>query len=96
MTETTFTPGPWHRDGFNLAAIIRLKYPKEHPECKHIGGTYETIARCEGDNWNANSCLIAAAPDLLEAAKEMLAAWNKRKAVDATRLAKAVAKAEGK
>lgn len=61
---TKHTPGPWHRDGFDLAAIIRLKFPIGHPECKHISGTYETIARCDGENWDANARLISASPDL--------------------------------
>lgn len=42
-----------------------------HPECKHTSGTYETIARCEGENWKANARFIVTAcnnyNDLLEA-----------------------------
>jgi hypothetical protein len=61
------TPGPWHRDGQNLSSIIRCVTPKGHPDAKHVCGDYEVIARCEGDNWEANARLIAAAPDMLEA-----------------------------
>lgn len=61
------TSGPWHRDGFNLAAIIRCVVPKGRADARHLSGDYETIARCEGDNWDANSRLIETAPELLEA-----------------------------
>lgn len=37
------------------------------PWAKHVCGDYETIARCDGDNWKANARLIAAAPDLIDA-----------------------------
>lgn len=69
MSESKHTAGPWHQDGHNLSAIIRCTVPRGHPDAKHTCGDYETVARCEGDNWAANARLIAAAPDLLEALK---------------------------
>lgn len=60
------TPGPWHRDGFSLSTIIRCTVPRGHPDAKHTCGDYEVIARCEGDNWDANARLIEMAPELLE------------------------------
>ena len=70
MSETKHTAGPWHQDGHNLSAIIRCTVPRGHPDAKHTCGDYETVARCEGDNWAANARLIASAPDLLEALAE--------------------------
>lgn len=61
------TPGPWALDGHNLSAVIRCTVPRGHPDAKHVCGDYETIARCDGDNWKANARLIAAAPDLIDA-----------------------------
>lgn len=66
MAEIRHTPGPWHQDGHNLSSVIRCTVPRGHPDAKHTCGDYETIARCEGDNWSANARLIAAGPDLLE------------------------------
>lgn len=64
---TKHTPGPWALDGHNLSAVIRCTVPRGHPDAKHVCGDYETIARCEGDNWKANARLIAATPDMREA-----------------------------
>lgn len=61
------TPGPWVLDGHNLSSIIHCVKERGNPEAKHLCGDYETIARCEDENWKANARLIAAAPDLLEA-----------------------------
>lgn len=61
------TPGPWVRDGFCLSTIIRCTAERGSPEAKHLCGDYEVIARCDGNNWDANARLIAAAPDLLHA-----------------------------
>jgi hypothetical protein len=44
-------------------------------QCR-LTGTYETITRCEGDNWEGNACLIAAAPELLEALEKALDELN--------------------
>ena len=62
------TDGPWVLDGHNMSSIIRCTVPRGHPDAKHTCGDYETIADCKGDNWKANARLIAAAPELLEAA----------------------------
>lgn len=62
-----WTPGPWHLDGHNLSSVIRCTVPRGHPDAKHVCGDYETIARCEGDNWKANARLIAAAPEMRQA-----------------------------
>ena len=61
------TPGPWNLDGHNLSAVIRCTAKSGSPEAKHFCGDYETIARCEGDNWAANARLITMAPEMREA-----------------------------
>lgn len=72
------TPAPWHRDGHNLSSIIHCTKERGHPDAKHITGDYETIARCDGENWDANSRLIAAAPDLLAALQFVLSAHGEQ------------------
>jgi hypothetical protein len=111
MSESKHTAGPWHQDGHNLSAIIRCTVPRGHPDAKHTCGDYETVARCEGDNWAANARLIASAPDLLEAL-EWIASMAEVRAADdkqvftrvnrgalrniAARARAALAKAEGR
>lgn len=72
--ETKWTHGPWARDGHSLSTILHCTAERGSPKAKHICGDYEVIARCEGENWPANSCLIAAAPDLYEALERSAAA----------------------
>lgn len=73
MSETKFTPGPWHvQKGFNT--IFTTSDP-----AKQTGITI-AIAKVLDDQvgsqseCNANASLIAAAPDLYEALKEVLLA----------------------
>jgi hypothetical protein len=77
MSETQFTPGPWCLDGFNMSSVIKCVTPKGHPDAKHLPGDYVNIARCEGGNWKADARLIAAAPELLLALEDLLAAYSK-------------------
>lgn len=74
------TPGPWALDGFNLSTVIHCTAERGSPEAKHTCGDYKTIARCEGDNWQANARLIAAAPEMLEALDIVVGCllWNKQ------------------
>lgn len=65
MSES-FTPGPWHVDGFHMSAVIR-----------ETETGWERIAECDSEafrnaNWRADARLIAAAPELFEALKAML------------------------
>lgn len=70
--KTKHTPGPWHVDGFNLTAVIH-----------QIGHTrWETLCDCSTkgkdiEERKANAKLIAAAPDLLEAAIHAVKALEK-------------------
>lgn len=59
--EKERTKGPWVLDGHNLSAVIRCTVPRGHPDAKHLTGDYETIARCDGDNWKANAAFIVRA-----------------------------------
>lgn len=60
MSETKFTSGPWHREGFEIKAvrgtITRIPTPQN-------GGVFDC---------NANARLIAAAPDLYTACAAFL------------------------
>lgn len=67
MTKRSHTAGPWHRDGHNLSQIIRCVRERGHPDAKHTCGDWQIIATIHGDNWQADSQLIAAATDLLDA-----------------------------
>ena len=67
---TKFTPGPWYvgsgtYEGRNIYSVASVTDDE--------GFTYQPIvASAEDDGikcWDANACLIAAAPDLLEALK---------------------------
>ena len=66
------TPGPWKFKPINYCGTTPV-YCGDILE-KSIGGTGMIIAQCNGDTEtaNANARLIAAAPELLEACKEML------------------------
>lgn len=72
MNKVMHTPGPWVRDGHSLSTIIRCVVPRDDPSAKSLAGDYEVIARCPSENWDADSRLISAAPELLEAVKGML------------------------
>jgi hypothetical protein len=85
------TPGPWK-------AIIDMGY-KTNPcsvVVKRPGVHATTVANIPRRatipswEWDANARLIAAAPDLLEALKEMVERWGSNPRADA-----AIAKAKG-
>jgi len=64
--EAGHTPGPWFVDPDDTLAI---RAPDGDDEPWHVA---EVIEYCgEGDQTEANARLIAAAPDLLEALKEL-------------------------
>jgi len=67
MSEAKFTPGPWEWDG----DVWDYDYAEEAPWL--IGKDNQIILKGEIDCANkANAHLIAAAPDLYEAIKELL------------------------
>ena len=79
QTQTKHTPGPWlWADGHETSIAIYAVHPI-HPGT--ITRSHEPIAEIprpdvDGRGWseaNANAALIAAAPELLEALREMLA-----------------------
>jgi hypothetical protein len=107
---SAITPGPWRVEeacGSNgqvcFVTIVQHGVPLYRgsvatvTDAEHMGGI--TVAER-----NANACLIAAAPDLLEACQTVLAGFDRGIAVDANtvnglvaaRLRSAVAKAEGR
>jgi hypothetical protein len=61
MSETKFTPGPWHKDERSDVYV-------RDSEGDYIAGTYAPMPkrkRAKGEN-EANAHLIAAAPDMYE------------------------------
>jgi len=75
MGETCFTPGPWRVAG---KASGRIHYAGSDPEIGTVEiaivGDYrdKELLPFNRDRWDADARLIAAAPNLYEALKEML------------------------
>lgn len=91
--EQTHTPAPW-----SCAQIWRGPETKVHAE---VDGRRVALAEVftmhEAGEKEANARLICAAPDLLAAAKSMLAARSGQASIDAViALRDAIAKAEGR
>ena len=102
-TEVKHTPGPWkikpqaQRGSLGLPPFIKAENP--------LPGHGSTVAAMGGGsihyaNWESNAFLIAAAPDLLETAKEMLALHEEVAELDyykdgIAQLRAAIARAEG-
>ena len=106
------TPGPWTVEvnrgtkGQDCGlSIMQQTAPRAdyRGEVAHVADA-ELIGGITLAERNANACLIAAAPDLLEACQTVLAGFDRGIAVDANtanglvaaRLRSAVAKAEGR
>lgn len=66
--------GSWHRDGFNLSAIIRKISDKG------LAGEWETIALIKSEDWDTVSKLMSEAKNMHEALKEISLALGPRKA----------------
>lgn len=81
-TVSEYTQGPWKHMGKGLLSNARES---------EVVGTFHSRNK-------ANSCLIVAAPDLLEAAKEMVSsiAWSPTFDRALAKLREAIAKAEGR
>jgi hypothetical protein len=60
MSETKHTPGPWHTAG-DQGVQIRSQRDQ-----------IAKVWTMRGNEWKANARLIAAAPELLEALKDMI------------------------
>lgn len=45
------TPGPYCRDGFNMASILKCVAERGSPDAKHTCGDYIQIAECRTENW---------------------------------------------
>ncbi len=65
LSDTAHTGGDWVACSYKGGQVFRV-------ECKSTGNDCEPIATCSGPDCRANARLIAAAPELLEACKELL------------------------
>lgn len=79
MAETTYTPGPWLRDresGFDcdVRAANGRKIASVNVQNQPKSKEGWSLRKKENE---ANACLIAAAPELLEALQAMLEAFGK-------------------
>lgn len=72
MSKQSHTPGPWFVNG-------RESYTK-YVEARIGGGLLQEVAACgpteQQEQQEANARLIAAAPDLLEALENLMAAYS--------------------
>jgi len=83
MTESKHTPGPWYIQPDRRYYVIYSE------ECG-------ALADVQADLPKANAQLIAAAPDLLVALEELIAAPNKKRPAEVWEAARAaIAKARG-
>ena len=73
------TPGPWRIGLAHMQGAIRI----EAEDSPHIGSVrYSQNPKLNRERGEANARLIAAAPDLLAAAKEMIPAIGKLRGID--------------
>lgn len=101
-----FTKDPWESigclevDGLKFAGVILTPTKREEVACKQLRYDGQDLAHCYGKNAEKNAYLMAAAPDLYEAVKELLDTfcdderWDDNEIVQMAK--RAVAKAEGK
>lgn len=91
-SRSPFTPGPWiYREAKDAKTPISADVQGPHGSFIADCGSHETA--------DANARLIAAAPELLDAAKEVLRQLDSPESValgDCDRLEAAIAKAEGR
>jgi hypothetical protein len=69
---TKHTPGPWASNKYTTSVSVPLKAI----DCERIGFSIVFVNGHREKEAAANARLIAAAPDLLEALKEMLEVWE--------------------
>ncbi len=75
MTKTKITPAPWKLVPTTETQRINIFGVKKHFEY-HIG-TLTSGSKSELDIFRANKNLIVAAPDLLQAAQDVISSWEK-------------------
>lgn len=73
MSESKFTPGPWQFGTFAAGLLVINESIGKHSPVAQVGSS---DLRHIDDNDYANAQLISAAPELLEAAQSVIAAWD--------------------
>lgn len=82
MSEEKFTPGPWEICAGDNYSIIGRNYPKAFSHRfleDDLGPDIAAIGNRTSDFGEANAQLIAAAPELYEALKELVSAISYRR-----------------
>jgi hypothetical protein len=95
----THTPGPWFS-----GSLFETEYEKVvsvgpfETDWHHYGDSIAEVFDANGNDAVSNACLIAAAPDLLEACEKALARFESEKMFGPDRVAleEAIKKAKGK
>jgi hypothetical protein len=101
-----FTAGSWEfvelmeSDGEEFAGVILTPTEEEEIACEQLRYDGKDLAHCYGKDAEENARLMAAAPDLYEAVKDLLDAFCEDERWEGTAIydmaKKALAKAEGK
>lgn len=74
MSESKFTPGPYMCDG---ACVYKLSKDGVNVFSAQVASGYtDSGGRTSTDECEATARLLQSAPELLEAAQEVVAAWN--------------------
>jgi hypothetical protein len=80
MSEKTFTPGPWQtmpeEHDKQYVRIRGTQLGERYKIANVLAPDYEGANELEADETRANARLIAAAPELLEALRDMLSGWK--------------------
>lgn len=90
MTETKFTPGPWHvpTGPFVGGLSVETRADDYFIKCPGSGGAMsltQTVCKLDWsgtEEWEANAHLIAAAPEMYEALDDIVSSWSDTDNID--------------
>jgi len=97
MSESKHTPGPWLREGGVIYTLVHARWRKGAGQFKNwFWATVQGCGKISVEELEANRCLIAAAPDMYSALKDLMKfpATIEERTACAQRALSAIAKAE--